>query len=480
MNEIVKDDGLTFKVLEQKIFYWICLLGVEITRSILEKKDRELMEQRDKKKYRDKGKRTTTVKTVYGEVTYDRHVYKTVGEDGKKTFVYLLDEAMQMERVGLISANLAEKIADAVTEMPYRVAAETVTQTTGQRISAGGAWRLIQELGERVRKEELGMVARMEAGETEGTMAVPVLFEEMDGIYIRTQGPHHEKRPMQEVKVATTYEGWDAEGEQTGRASLVGKRVIAGIEEASVFHEKREAALQARYDVEEIGQRVLNGDGGSWIKEENDPETIVQLDPFHLHKAIREHIFSTEARAEIEKRLAANDPDSALEYIGIYADSVDMGEPEDKTAENAKALVQYLSNNKAGLVPWKDQCKKVPEPPKGIVYKNMGVQENQNCTVITMRMKHRRMRWSKGGGDSMAKALYRKENGELHKTINDRPEEYVFNGAIQKVAEVILSAASAPKKDGIGSPYASLWSVHMPILDAALTEGRKVFRRMAE
>ena len=24
----------------------------------------------------------------------------------------------------------------------------------------------------------------------------------------------------------------------------------------------------------------------------------------------------------------------------------------------------------------------------------MGVQESQNCTVITMRMKHRRMRWS--------------------------------------------------------------------------------------
>jgi hypothetical protein len=39
--------------------------------------------------------------------------------------------------------------------------------------------------------------------------------------------------------------------------------------------------------------------------------------------------------------------------------------------------------------------------------------ENQNCTVITLRMKHRRMRWSVSGANNLAKALYRKENREL-------------------------------------------------------------------
>lgn len=50
-------------------------------------------------------------------------------------------------------------------------------------------------------------------------------------------------------------------------------------------------------------------------------------------------------------------------------------------------------------------------------YKNMGVQENQNCTIITLRMKHRRMRWSISGANNMAKLLYRRENDELIETI---------------------------------------------------------------
>ena len=47
----------------------------------------------------------------------------------------------------------------------------------------------------------------------------------------------------------------------------------------------------------------------------------------------------------------------------------------------------------------------------------MGVQENQNCTVITMRMKHRRMRWSRAGANNLAKVLYRQENKKLISTI---------------------------------------------------------------
>ena len=43
--------------------------------------------------------------------------------------MYLLDEAMQMEKIGLISTNLAEKLAMTVTEAPYRVTAETISST---------------------------------------------------------------------------------------------------------------------------------------------------------------------------------------------------------------------------------------------------------------------------------------------------------------------------------------------------------------
>ncbi|MBA2213294.1 UPF0236 family transposase-like protein [Sellimonas intestinalis] len=56
------------------------------------------------------------MKTVYGEVTYSRRVYRTEQEDGRTAYIYFLDQAMQMEKIGLISTNLEEKIALTVTE----------------------------------------------------------------------------------------------------------------------------------------------------------------------------------------------------------------------------------------------------------------------------------------------------------------------------------------------------------------------------
>ena len=41
-----------------------------------------------------------------------------------------------------------------------------------------------------------------------------------------------------------------------------------------------------KYDADEIGQRILNGDGGSWIYEPHDPEAIFQLDRYHVYQEI--------------------------------------------------------------------------------------------------------------------------------------------------------------------------------------------------
>ena len=74
MKTIVEEKPISFKELEQKIFSYVCELGREITTAMLEAYDKELAEGRDKKNYRDKGIRTTTIKTVYGEVSSDCQV----------------------------------------------------------------------------------------------------------------------------------------------------------------------------------------------------------------------------------------------------------------------------------------------------------------------------------------------------------------------------------------------------------------------
>ena len=74
----------------------------------------------------------------------------------------------------------------------------------------------------------------------------------------------------QELKVFTMYEGWDEEKEKEKKSTLVEKTMLAGMEPSQKFHEKREAMIERKYNVDEIQQRILNGDGGGWIKKPYD------------------------------------------------------------------------------------------------------------------------------------------------------------------------------------------------------------------
>lgn len=474
MSTIVEEKLISFKELEQKVFKYVCALGCEITRIMLESYDNELAASRDTKQYRDKGGRKTSIKTVYGEVEYWRRVYRTSLEDGETTYVYLLDEAMRMDKIGLISTNLAEKIAMTVTESPYRVAADAISSTCGQSISAGGVWNMMQRLGERISEEEDYAVKQMKAGQLEGTKEIPVLFEEMDGVWLHMQDKNHKKMKKQEMKVFTMYEGWDEEKEKQNRSTLAGKRMLAGMEKSSEFHEKREACIRKEYNADEICQRILNGDGGGWIKEPYDPEVIFQLDRYHIYQEILRKISDKEAQEEIRRLFDAEKPDEMLEYIEVYAESVESPDEKDTKSRKARELYKYLNNNRDGLLPYDRQGKEIPEPPAGVIYKGMGVQENQNCTVVTLRMKNRRMRWSEKGANNLAKALYRKENRELIETIDRYTDGLVFTIQMQEIAET-LSAAKAPRKDGKGNPYADVISAHMPLLEAVRTASRKAF-----
>lgn len=474
MDTIVKENLISFKELEIKIFDYVCELGREITQIMLERYDSELMDSREKKIYRSKGTRSTTIKTVYGEVSYARNIYETRTDDGKKAYVYLLDEALAMDKIGMISTNLAEKIAEAVTEAPYRATAEMISSTCGQQISHGGVWNLIQQLGNRISDEEKVIVNEMEADQAKGTEVIPVLFEEMDGVWLRMQGKDHKRMKKQEMKVAVMYEGWEKDGKKNSR--LHNKRVLAGMEKSEEFHQKREAQLRRKYNADEIQQRILNGDGGSWIKDPYEPDTIFQLDRFHIYQEIKRKIKDKEAEKRITELFEINQIKEMLEFIQIYADSVESNDETDRASKYARELYEYLSHNKSGLKPYNEQGIVIPEAPAHLVYKGMGVQENQNCTTITLRMKHRRMRWSPEGANNMAKVLYTKENKDLSETIERYTDGLIY---AVKMEEVInsLSAAKAPKKDGKGNPYIDVINHHVPLFEAMQTASRKAFKR---
>ena len=397
-----------------------------------------LSKERDTSKYRNKGKRKTSIKTVYGEVEYERRVYQTRLADGTKAQVYLLDRHMGMEKIGLISTNLAEKITNSVTELPYRASAEILCSSTGQVISAGGVWNVAQKLGVRISSEE-----------------------ELD---------------VKKMKAFTMYEGWDAEKEKEGRSTLVEKVVFAGMDGSSGFHKKREAVIQKKYNPDEIERRILNGDGGSWIKEPYDDEAIFQLDRYHIYQEILRKISSKDIQKEIRRLFDSEKLEEMFAYIREYIRTSKSDDESGKISKRAEELYNYLYNNREGLLPYYKRGVELPKHAAGIIYKNMGIQETQNCTLITLRMKHRRMRCSEAGADNLAKLLCRKENKNLIETVKRYSESLIFDESLKEIKEP-LSASKSPLRDGKGLPYMEVSRGDLPLTGTPLTAGRKALRK---
>lgn len=468
MVTMLNEEGLTFKEIEEDIFKMVCEWGQSFAREFLERYDQYLMENRDKDAYRNKGLRETTVKTVFGEVNYSRRVYETVRDDGLKEFVYLLDEQLYISGVGLVSQNLADQLVAGITEMSYRETAEKVTKMTGQRISAMGVWKVIQSLGEKVCEEEAELVKAHKAGKVQGNIVTPVLFEEADGVYVKLQ---REKKKKAEIKVGIAYGGWKENGKK--RYVLDDKVVVAGFSKAKEFQEYREASIADRYNTDEIEVRLMNADGAEWIKHQNDGDTIFQLDPFHRNKAIRDGVPYKDAVRSIYEFLDAKDLKGLFEYLTIYKNSLS----DDKEIEKAENLITYFENNREGLLSYQDRGIELPEPPKGMHYRNMGTMENHIWSTIARRMKHNHSCWSYRGGNHLAKILARKCSGRLNEVSAKLKTPRFESHETEIIQKEILSAGHVPQKVGKGYRYPV--SGHLTRLDGTIGITHQMYMMMA-
>lgn len=441
---MLNENGLTFKDFEVKTFEMICKLGQEYTRDFLERYDTYLMENRDKDAYRNKGKRKTTVKTVYGEVEYERRIYQVTREDGLTEFVFLLDEQLEISGVGLISMNMAEQMVSNITEMSYRETAEKITEMTGQSISAMGVWNVIQNLGDKVCEEEQELVKAHKAGRVKGEKEAPVLFEETDGVYVRLQ---REKQDKGEIKVGIAYDGWKKTGKD--RYALDGKVVVAGFSKSKEFQEYREATIAQTYNLDETDIRIMNADGAEWVKNICEADTVFQLDPFHRNKAIKENIPYPQAVNAIHELLNNHDIDGVFNYLEIYKNSIG----EDDEIEKAERLITYFKNNRAGLIPYTEKGLILPENREGLVYRNMGTMENHVWSIIAKRMKHNHTCWSIKGGNNLAKILAKKCSGKLNEVASKLKMPLFEKTVVEKIEADILMAGQVKKKAGKGYEY---------------------------
>ena len=444
-EEIVTEEEIKFNNLEKKIFKFVCNFGCLIIKLILESYDRKIMKARDTKKYRHKGLRKNTIKTVMGEVEYVRAMYE-VEEEGIKKRVYLLDEKLHINTEGKASENLIEKIVETVPITDsYRKAETVLKETTNATLSFEWIRNIVVRLGDKITKKEKEERKMLDKGQlVAGLKQITALFEEADGLWINLQGKDRKERleenkkkcekenkefnPKQkiktELKLHVMYEGWKKDDK---RHPLINKQYIAGMMKPKEIKKLRDARVYQQYDVEKIKLRVVNGDGAKWTKGITAKGGIYQKDQFHIMQEIVRDV-PKEYRNIIEELVKTKQYDKIEKAIDGL--KVELG-GEYKAVKKLNTLQSYLSS---GLERYQDIVE-VPEAPEGMEYRNMGTQESQIFSKLKKRFCSGRKAFSEHGANALAKICVLSEKFSLEELETPIPIDTSVEDWIKEIEE---------------------------------------------
>ena len=473
----LNDNGMTFKDLEKKIYKYACNEACKALTEILEVLDEKLMNERDTKMYRNKGRKQTCLRTIMGDVEYSRRIYEFKLEDGKKATKYLLDEYLGMDTIGNVSINLVETILTNVSELSFRKTAENIKLMCNQEISAQGVWNVVQTVGEKIKEIEDRKIELNDKQALKGEIETPVLFQEQDGVWLSIQGKDKPKgkSKKKELKLAVSYTGWTLRPGSKKEHIVVDKTVCASFDKVKHFKKLTEATIAEKYNVDEIQTRILNGDGAKWIKATcQDQDIHFQLDPFHISQAILRSVSDKKDKKELIALFREGKVDEGLETI---TKMLILNNDNEKAFNKLAILYDYLVSNRDGLIPYKLRDNiEMPTPPEGIEYKNLGTMEHNICDVLAQRMKGRKMSWSVNGADNLSKILSEKFSDRLFDTVdkiyrNIIPKEVVASINVSLPLTVFQANKSLKKNKTYKCSNAQL-----PYSGAATTLGRKIIR----
>ena len=467
-EEIVTEEEIKFNNLEKKIFKFVCGFGCLIIKLILESYDRKIMKARNSKKYRHKGLRKNTIKTVMGEVEYVRAMYE-VEEAGIKKRVYLLDEKMHINTEGKASENLIEKIVETVPITDsYRKAETVLKETTNATLSFEWIRNIVVKLGDKITKKEKEERKMLDKGQlVAGLKQIIVLFEEADGLWINLQGKDRKERleknkkkcekenkefnPKQkiktELKLHVMYEGWKKDDK---RHPLINKQYIAGMMKPKEIKKLRDARVYQQYDVEKIKLRVVNGDGAKWTKGITAKGGIYQKDQFHIMQEIVRDV-PKEYRNIIEELVKNKEYDKIEKAIEGLKEELGG---EYKAVKKLNRLQSYLSS---GVERYQDIVE-IPEAPEGIEYRNMGTQESQIFSKLKKRFCSGRKAFSEHGANALAKICVLSEKFSLEELETPIPIDTSVEDWIKEIEENVRKnrtrrdsfVATEKTKEGVG------------------------------
>lgn len=315
------------KEIEQMLWRELQETYAKALEDILINIDNQLAESRDKKRFRMVDRRKTSISSLYGEIQFKRYYYR---DREKEEHVFLLDRCLEFEGEGGFSPLVEEAaIQFAVTAPSYRKAENLLESLLGYSVMSH----------ETIRQHLLKVIQIPKDRES---LERPVLFVEVDGLYIKNQGKGKRKKGR-EKKIAAVHQGWIKNGK---RVKLKGKRHYVHEEGSGPFWEGFETFLMDTFDYDPTNHfLIINGDGANWITacrdHFNNNRAFFTLDRFHVAKTIRSLFRGHRRYRYIRKALADYNPEKLLMELNSAVGTLGDERKEDDLEAFIKQLEQY-------------------------------------------------------------------------------------------------------------------------------------------
>jgi hypothetical protein len=298
------------------------------------------------------------------------------------------------------------------TESSYRKSTREVQIATDVKLSPMSTWRVIQDQGDRHRKEhpatyqlpppKIRSFTERPALENPEFLnpRCPVLCIEADATYCKNQdklGLRHE------VKLATLYTGKKRLGKSRKRFVLERKTLLTQRpgESTDAFLGRIAWIARVVYGADEQSAIVVRGDGDPWIKRiqtDHFSKAKYFLDHWHVAKKMRE-TFGPDATKELMPWIYARKPEQLISEIDrVYLHPSVSLFPKQRQA--ILEFKQYITNNLDGLMPSNIPLEIKKRFP-GMFLRCSGVIERNIDLVIGERCKLKRMSWSRSGLDNI-------------------------------------------------------------------------------
>ena len=150
--------------------------------------------------------------------------------------------------------------------------------------------------------------------------------------------------------------------------------------------------MAEEYNMDEIEVKIRNGDDAKWIKTGLGEEGLYfQLDPFHIAQAIVRNVPDKKEAGELRKLFREGNVEEGLEYLTNLMIKCE----DEKQMKKLETLYNYLTDNREGLKPYHLRKLDLPKPPEGMEYRHLGTMEHNIQDIIAVRMKDRKMSWSR-------------------------------------------------------------------------------------